>query len=57
MAELVQVLPALSRTQIKRLMEELALANRVHLRGVTRNSRWFIGPVPTTPIGPLAQNE
>ena len=56
MAELVQVLPALSRTQIKRLMEELAQANRVHLRGITRNSRWFSGPPPKVTIGPLDQN-
>lgn len=46
MGELVQVLPALSRAHIKRLMEQLGLEKRAHLRGVTRGGRWFFGPAP-----------
>jgi len=44
MGELVQVLPAVSRAQIKRLMEQLVQEQRVHLRGVTRGGRWLAGP-------------
>jgi ATP-dependent DNA helicase RecG len=41
MAELLQVLPALSRAHIKRLVQELAKDGKVRLRGVTRSARWF----------------
>ena len=54
MRELVQVLPALSRIQVKRLMEELADEKRAHLRGVTRNGRWFYGPLAA--LAQLAQS-
>ena len=44
MAELVQVLPALSRTHIKRLLQELSAAGLVSVRGITRSARWFAQP-------------
>jgi ATP-dependent DNA helicase RecG len=43
MAELQQVLPALSRMQIKGLLQELARAKAIHVRGRTRNARWYPG--------------
>lgn len=46
MRDLVQVLPALSRLQVKRLLGELAREGRAHLQGVTRGGRWFVG-LPT----------
>jgi ATP-dependent DNA helicase RecG len=44
MAELQQVLPALSRTQIQRLLQELVEVDTIHVRGRTRNARWYPGP-------------
>lgn len=44
LADLMQVLPSLSRQQVQRLLEELADDGRVHLRGRTRGSRWYPGP-------------
>ncbi len=41
--ELSQVLPSLSRSQIKRLMEELKTEERVHVIGKTRGARWYAG--------------
>lgn len=49
MAELTQVLPALSRAHVKRLLRELAGEGRVRLSGVTRSARWFA--VESGPIG------
>ena len=45
MRELAQVLPALSRAKIKRLLDELQRERRAVLRGTTRASLWFAGPV------------
>jgi len=45
MRELQQVLPALSRAKIKRLLETLQQEKRVVLRGVTRAGRWLAGPI------------
>lgn len=41
--ELSQVLPSLSRSQIKRLLEELKDEGRVHLVGRTKGARWYPG--------------
>ena len=43
MRELVQVLPALSRGQVKALVSELAAEQKVHVRGKTRAARWHFG--------------
>jgi ATP-dependent DNA helicase RecG len=45
-SEILQVLPALSRVQIKRLLLELEEEGRAHLRGLKRGSRWHLGPQP-----------
>jgi ATP-dependent DNA helicase RecG len=42
-SELAQVLPSLSRSQIKSLLTELKSEGRAHAEGVTRNARWFPG--------------
>jgi len=42
--ELAQVLPALPRSSIQRLMRELREEGRVHLVGRTRSARWHPGP-------------
>ena len=39
--DLLQVLPALSRNQVKRLLKELALEGRAQIIGATRAGRWF----------------
>ena len=39
--DLLQVLPALSRSQVKRLLRELAVEGRAQVIGVTRAGRWF----------------
>lgn len=39
--DLLQVLPALSRTHVKRLLEELAAEGKASKTGVTRAGRWF----------------
>lgn len=41
MAELLQVLPALSRAHVKRLLWELAGEGRARMSGVTKSARWF----------------
>jgi len=46
MEELLQVLPALTRPQVKYLMQELRRDNRVRLVGVTRAARWLPTPDP-----------
>lgn len=47
LSELTQVLPALSRRTIQRLLTELRGEQRVHLTGHTRNARWYPGPDPS----------
>ena len=42
--ELHQVLPALSRDQIKQLLRELKIQELIHLQGKTSASAWFPGP-------------
>jgi ATP-dependent DNA helicase RecG len=44
-SQLAQVLPSLSRPQIKALLGELKAEGRVHAEGVTRNAMWFPGAV------------
>ena len=41
MGELLQVLPSLSREQVKGLMKELASEGKVNVEGVTRAARWY----------------
>jgi ATP-dependent DNA helicase RecG len=43
-SECAQVLPELSRDELKVLLRELRVAGRVHIRGATRAARWFAGP-------------
>jgi ATP-dependent DNA helicase RecG len=45
--EFSQVLPSLSRGQIKRLMEELKREGRIHVVGKTKGARWHPGPTPS----------
>ncbi|PAZ00047.1 MAG: hypothetical protein CAK90_07625 [Spartobacteria bacterium AMD-G4] len=40
MADLLQVLPALSRAHLKRLLDELRTEDRAHLTGEKRGARW-----------------
>ena len=47
--ELLQVLPALSRRQVQRLLEELRGKDLIHFRKRTRAARWHAGPVPSDP--------
>lgn len=46
--EFAQVLPSLSRGQIKRLMEELKREERIHVLGKTKGARWYPGPAPSS---------
>ncbi len=39
--DLLEVLPALSREQVKTLLRELKNAGRIHNRGATRAARWY----------------
>ncbi len=41
MFDLQQVLPALSRAQVKRIVNELAAEKRIWLRGIKRGARWY----------------
>lgn len=42
--DLLQVLPALTRNQIRVLLREMSASGEVHFSGVTINARWFDGP-------------
>ncbi|MEW6363706.1 MAG: ATP-binding protein [Acidobacteriota bacterium] len=55
LSELRQVLPALSRAHLKRLLMELAGEGRARVSGITRAARWFA--VPGTRIGSDPNNE
>lgn len=47
LGELQQVLPNLSRDQVRTLLRELKRAGRVEVRGTTKAGRWFLaGPKP-----------
>jgi ATP-dependent DNA helicase RecG len=49
LAELQQVLPNLSRDQVRTLLRELKRAGRVEVRGATKAGRWFpAGPKPNS---------
>lgn len=41
--ELAQVLPEASRNDLKVLLRELKAAKQVHVRGVKRGARWYLG--------------
>jgi ATP-dependent DNA helicase RecG len=41
LGELTQVLPALTRAQVQRLLRELASEDRIRLEGVRRHGRWY----------------
>ncbi len=43
---LLAVVPSLSRSSVKRLLDELRQVGRVHPVGTKRNVRWFPGPAP-----------
>ena len=45
--ELKQVLPALSRGQMRGLLKELQKEGRIHYVGTTRAALWFLGPAPS----------
>ncbi len=45
--ELLQVLPALSRDQVKRLLKELRAEGRIHFQGRTKSGHWVPGPDPS----------
>lgn len=55
MAELLQVLPSISRAHVKRLLRELAGEGRARLSGITRAARWFA--IRETRIGSDLPNE
>jgi hypothetical protein len=46
MESLINLVPSLSRSSIKRLLDELRRIGRVHSIGTKRNVRWFPGPAP-----------
>ena len=46
MEELMQVLPALPRSQIQVLLRELRADGKVHMVGATRAARWYPGAAP-----------
>ncbi|PKO22715.1 MAG: transcriptional regulator [Chloroflexi bacterium HGW-Chloroflexi-1] len=46
LAELLQVLPALSSHQVQRLLRDLKSEERIHIIGRTKGARWFPGPGP-----------
>lgn len=51
MAELLQVLPALNRDEIRSLLRELQADRAAHRTGAKRGSRWFAGPMVERPGG------
>jgi ATP-dependent DNA helicase RecG len=54
---LEQVLPALSRNQVQKLLQELKAEGRIRLTGSKRGGRWFPGAESYAPeLAPLAQN-
>lgn len=44
MEELMEVVPSLTRGQVKGMLQDLARAGLAHSRGRTRAARWFPGP-------------
>ena len=45
--ELVQVLPALSRVQVQKLLQDLRTKEQIHKVGNTRAARWYPGKSPS----------
>lgn len=45
--ELKQVLPALSRDQVQKLLQDLKIAGHIHKVGDTKASRWYPGSLPS----------
>jgi ATP-dependent DNA helicase RecG len=45
--ELEDVLPSLSRGQMRGLLKELQKEGRIHHMGTTRAALWFPGPPPS----------
>jgi ATP-dependent DNA helicase RecG len=57
LADLCQVLPALSRASVQRLLGELREHGKAHLEGQRRWGRWFSGPsMPQNPEPDKPQN-
>ena len=46
MEALLAVVPSLSRSSVKRVLDELRRERRIHPVGTRRNARWFSGPAP-----------
>jgi ATP-dependent DNA helicase RecG len=46
LSDLMDVLPALSVDQVRRLLRELRSEGRVHMLGMTRGARWYPGAGP-----------
>ena len=42
MEDLIAAFPMLSRSTLKRLLDELRKEGRVHAKGMKRNTRWFL---------------
>jgi ATP-dependent DNA helicase RecG len=55
-AELEQVLPALSRRQLQRLVQEMRRKGAIHNIGVTRGARWYPGKVVIDPMDDAGMN-
>ncbi len=51
MQELMQVLPQLSREEVKTLLNELRQEGRAHLLGRTKGGRWYPGPAAAGELG------
>lgn len=51
MRELMQVLPQLSREEVKTLLNELRQEGRAHLVGRTKGGRWYPGPATAGELG------
>lgn len=56
MAEIQQVLPSLSRSEIQVQVRDLAADQAIHKQGITRVARWYPGPPPANcnPRQPVA---
>lgn len=46
LGELIEVLPALSTSQIRHLLVDLKLQRLAHVLGLTKGARWYPGPGP-----------
>jgi ATP-dependent DNA helicase RecG len=57
MEELLQVLPALGRGQIRAMLREMSRHELIHVRGATRGARWFPGPHPIGTVQGIDSND